>query len=206
MALAPEHISWYHLTLEPNTVFHARPPAGLPGDELAADIQSAGAARLEDAGYRRYEVSAWAKPGKECRHNQNYWGFGDYLAAGAGAHGKSTTGTGIRRFERPANPEAYMQSLERGDRLESRSLSPEDVVFEYMLNGLRLRDGFSLTDFERATGQDRSVVTPVLERLTKDGLLELREADRLAPSERGFDFLNELLAAFLPASGRDQPV
>ncbi len=203
LSLSPEHISWYHLTLEPNTVFHARPPAGLPGDELAADIQTAGARRLGEAGFRQYEVSAWAKPGKECLHNRNYWSFGDYLAAGAGAHGKTTTVTGIRRFARPANPEAYMQSLERGDPLDTRALSPEDTVFEFMLNGLRLKEGFRLADFERLTGQDRAVVTATLDRLEEGGLLEAGDEDRIAPSARGFDFLNELLAAFLPASGRD---
>lgn len=206
VALGPEHVSWYHLTLEPNTVFHARPPAGLPGDELAADIQVAGARRLREAGFRQYEVSAWARNGRECRHNRVYWTFGDYLAAGAGAHGKITKREGIHRFERPANPEAYMQSLERGVALTSRPVRPADVVFEFMLNGLRLRDGFDLGDFERVTGQDRAVVGATLDRLMEAGLLEAREANRVAPSERGFDVLNEVLALFLPTSGRDQHV
>ena len=206
IALGPEHLSWYHLTLEPNTVFHARPPAGLPGDELAADIQMAGTERLRDAGFHQYEVSAWARGGRECRHNTVYWTFGDYLAAGAGAHGKITAADGIYRFERPANPEAYMQSLERGVPLGSRLVAPDDVVFEFMLNGLRLGNGIDLADFERLTGQDRSVVDPTLARLIAGGLLEAREATRVAPSERGFDVLNDVLAAFLPASRRDPAV
>ncbi len=201
--LAPEHVSWYHLTLEPNTVFQARPPAGLPDDELAADIQAAGAERLVAAGFHQYEVSAWARPGRECRHNRVYWGFGDYLAAGAGAHGKVTGAGGIQRFERPANPEAYMRSLEQDGELAPRTVLPEDVVFEFMLNALRLREGFSLDDFERVTGQDRTVVTITLERLAEAGLVERREPARVAPSSRGYDVLNELLAAFLPPARRD---
>lgn len=203
VALGPEHVSWYHLTLEPNTVFHARPPAGLPGDELAADIQQAGAARLDAAGFRQYEVSAWARNGRECRHNGIYWTFGDYLAAGAGAHGKITTRDGIHRYERPANPEAYMQSLEREGGISLRAVSPEDVVFEFMLNALRLRDGFELGHFERATGQDRTAVGATLDRLIEAGLLEARATNRVAPSRRGFDVLNNVLAAFLPDPGRN---
>ncbi len=218
VALSPEHISWYHLTLEPNTVFHARPPAGLPNEELAADIQIAGAERLVEGGFRQYEVSAWARSGRECRHNLNYWTFGDYLAAGAGAHGKITTAAGIERFERPANPEAYMQLLEqsleqnleqspeRREALTSRPVAAGDVIFEFMLNALRLKDGFSLGDFERATGQDRTVLTSTLGRLTEAGLVEAREGGRVLPSERGYDVLNELLAAFLPVSERGQRV
>ncbi len=205
-ALAPEHVSWYHLTLEPNTVFHARPPAGLPGDELATDIQLAGAERLGEAGYLQYEVSAWARPGRGCAHNLNYWNFGDYLAAGAGAHGKITTAAGVHRFERPAHPEGYMQTLERGAPLVPRAVVSDDLVFEFMLNALRLRDGFGLAEFERRTGLARTALEPALGELSAAGLLENRGDDRIAPSERGFDLLNDLLAAFLPASGRDQGV
>ena len=114
IALGPEHLSWYQLTLEPNTVFHARPPGNLPDDETAWEIQQQGQAVLEAAGFRQYEVSAWAQPGRECRHNLNYWRFGDYLAVGAGAHAKVTADSEPLRYQKPANPLGYMAAMERG--------------------------------------------------------------------------------------------
>ncbi|NQV85914.1 MAG: radical SAM family heme chaperone HemW, partial [Woeseiaceae bacterium] len=107
IALDPAHISWYQLTLEPNTIFHARPPANLPDDDLAFEIQDCGQELLAAAGYRQYEVSAYARDGRHCRHNLNYWQFGDYLAVGAGAHGKLTSSGGVQRYQKPANPLMY---------------------------------------------------------------------------------------------------
>ncbi len=200
VALGPEHISWYHLTLEPNTVFYARPPAGLPGESLAADIQEAGAAALTAAGYAQYEVSAWAQAGRRCQHNLNYWRFGDYLAAGAGAHGKLTQPDGVYRFARPANPQAYMAALESGTadpglaRVEQR-----DIVFEYMLNAFRLRAGFDLAQFENTTGLSRREVEPALRELEARRLLSFAGASRLRPTEQGFRFVDDLVGYFLPA-------
>ena len=200
--LSPEHISWYHLTLEPNTVFHARPPDNLPGEELAADIQDAGARRLAAAGYEQYEVSAWSRPGRRCRHNLNYWKFGDYLAAGAGAHGKISRADGVCRFERPANPRAYMAALCSRSAIEPRPVSEPDVIFEFMLNALRLTSGFELGHFERTTGQPRSRVEPTLESLARRGLIDGLAAGKVVPTERGFRYLNELMSTFLPATER----
>lgn len=197
--LEPEHLSWYHLTLEPNTVFHTRPPQGLPGETLAADIQDAGAARLGDLGYERYEVSAWSKPGYRCRHNLNYWEFGDYLAAGAGAHGKLSSATGIARIVRPANPEAYMRSTEAAVPIEPAVVSAADLVFEYMLNALRLTQGFNMSDFAGRTGLDRRAIESGLARLEARELVSRDDnGEKYTPTVRGFDHLNELMATFLP--------
>ena len=198
--LEPEHIAWYRLTLEPNTVFHARPPAGLPDEDTAAAIQDAGEAALTRLGYSQYEVSAWARaPRHRSRHNLNYWTFGDYLAAGAGAHGKLTLATGIGRYARVAHPEAYMRAMERGEaapRLEP--VTAAALRFEYMLNALRLVEGLCLPDFVARTGLDAGQVVPVLEGLADRRLL-YREADgRYRPSAAGRARLNDLMAEFLP--------
>ena len=198
--LDPEHISWYHLTLEPNTVFHARPPAGLPDDDAAAAIQQAGEHELSKLGYSQYEVSAWARtPAHRSRHNLNYWTFGDYLAAGAGAHGKLTHAGGIGRYARNANPEAYMRSMERGDTAVALDPVPAaELGFEYMLNALRLPGGVRLADFSARTGLDSGRILPALERLLERKLL-CREADEIyRPSRAGWARLNDLMAEFLP--------
>lgn len=198
-ALEPEHLSWYHLTLEPNTVFHARPPEGLPGDSLAADIQDAGAARLVEHGFEQYEVSAWARGGRSCRHNLNYWQFGDYLAAGAGAHGKVTLKDGIRRYARPANPEAWMQALEApGPQLETAPVAADDLVFEFMLNALRLTSGFDASLFERSTGLSSAALDDRWAELRERGLVDRDAGGHFRPSAKGFAHLNSLMAAFLP--------
>ncbi len=198
--LGPEHISWYHLTLEPNTVFHARPPAGLPDEDTAAAIQDAGEAGLTRLGYTRYEVSAWSRtPAHQSRHNLNYWTFGDYLAAGAGAHGKLTRADGVGRYARAAHPEAYMQAMERGDvAVELDPVTADDLCFEYMLNALRLPGGVRLADFRARTGLDSGRVVPVLERLAARRLLRREEADVYRPSAAGWARLNDLIAEFLP--------
>src|SRR4029078_8346813 len=150
LAFSPTHLSLYHLTLEPNTLFHRYPPP-LPDDETAADIEDAFRSKLSAAGYRHYETSASARPGRQCRHNLNYWRFGDYLGIGAGAHGKATVDAAVIRTEKPRSPRAY---LEGGGRQAAtrRPVPASELPFEFMLNALRLSEGFTLDDFERETG------------------------------------------------------
>ena len=199
--LEPSHISWYQLTLEPNTVFFARPPAGLPDGERASDIQDAGAALLEDAGFRPYEVSAWARPGKECRHNLNYWQFGDYLAAGAGAHGKITDRDGVLRYRKVANPLQYMEKMEAGEHGAEAEVPEEStVLFEFMLNALRLAEGFSEALFEQRTGLPAARLAAEAETAIARGLIERRADGRWQPTALGRRFLNDLQAEFLRES------
>ena len=198
VALGPEHISWYQLTLEPNTVFHARPPAGLPGEEAAWDIQSAGAAVLRDAGYAQYEVSAGAKAGLRSRHNLNYWQFGDYLAVGAGAHGKVTEAGSIHRYIKPANPKSYAEFVRSGATEPGERVSGENLVFEFMLNALRLVDGFDEAAFEQRTGLSREILASQSERALEKGLIRRIDGGIWRPTELGRRFLNDLQAEFLP--------
>jgi oxygen-independent coproporphyrinogen-3 oxidase len=197
VVLAPEHISQYQLTLEPNTLFHARPPE-LPDEDSAAAMQEATAEALAAAGYVRYEVSAWARPGAECRHNLNYWRYGDYLGVGAGAHGKITrTEEGrILRTRNFRHPDAYMQA---GDPLEELTeVAPRDRVFEFMLNVLRLADGFDTALFESRTGMPAGVLAPALARADDLGLVEACGNAAWRPTLRGLQFLNDLQILFLP--------
>ena len=195
LALRPAHLSRYQLTLEPGTVFHNRPPP-LPDDDLAFSMQQDGDARLASAGFTQYEVSAYAKPGRQCRHNLNYWRFGDYVGIGAGAHGKATAGGAVIRTEKPRSPRAYLAG---GGRLGAirRAVPAAELPFEFMLNALRLAEGFSLSDFERTTGLSAATVLPRLGDFAKRGLVEAG-AGRYRASELGFRFLNDLLAGFLP--------
>ena len=197
----PAHISRYQLTLEPNTVFHARPPAGLPDEELAWDMQDAGAERLGAAGFRQYEVSAWARDGRECRHNLNYWQFGDYLAAGAGAHGKVSDRDGVLRYRKVANPLQYMQAMEAGEHGTEAEVPDEPgVLFEFMLNALRLVDGFTETQFEARTGLPAARLGEAAEKLLTRGLIERSHDGRWRPTDLGRRFLNDLQAEFLRES------
>lgn len=190
----PAHISYYQLTLEPNTLFAACPPR-LPEDELCWDMQKQGEALLPAAGLRRYEVSAFARRGRECRHNLNYWRFGDYLGIGAGAHGKLTLGTGVRRRTRARQPKRYLA----GPRLAGEHyLTASDLVFEYFLNALRLVDGFRREEFEARTGLSWDTVEVRVATAQRDGLLEFAEG-RWRPSPLGWRFHNDLQARFLPA-------
>jgi oxygen-independent coproporphyrinogen-3 oxidase len=207
IGFSPQHISWYQLTLEPNTVFHARPPPGLPDEQLTAAIEEQGYELLAAAGFRRYETSAFAKAGYRCRHNLNYWQFGDYLAAGAGAHGKLTDDGGrVRRYRKPAHPVSYMRAIETGlldDHMQE--LAPPDVAFEYMLNALRLTDGFTRADFLARTGLSWNRVAAGIARAVSLGLLSPEEHEAgggalFRPTERGNRFLNDLQALFLPAT------
>ena len=195
LALGPAHLSRYQLTLEPGTVFHARPPP-LPDDDLAFAMQQDGDARLAAAGFAQYEVSAYSRPGRQCRHNLNYWRFGDYLGIGAGAHGKATAGGAVVRTEKPRSPRAYLAG---GGRLGSirRAVPVAELPFEFMLNGLRLVEGFRIADFERATGLPAATVTGKLAEYAAKGLVHPEDGGYRATS-LGLRFLNDLLAGFLP--------
>jgi oxygen-independent coproporphyrinogen-3 oxidase len=195
LALGPAHLSRYQLTLEPGTVFHARPPP-LPDDDLAFAMQQDGEARLAAAGFVQYEVSAYARPGRECRHNLNYWRFGDYLGIGAGAHGKATVGVAVMRTEKPRSPRAYLAG---GGRLGAirRAVQASELPFEFMLNALRLAEGFRIADFERVTGLPAATVTGKLAEYAVKGLVHAEDG-RYRATDLGFRFLNDLLAGFLP--------
>jgi oxygen-independent coproporphyrinogen-3 oxidase len=200
IALGPAHLSHYQLTLEPGTVFERRPPP-LPDEETAYAMQLACQARLDAAGYRQYEVSAYASRGRECRHNLNYWRFGDYLGIGAGAHGKLTdVGTGeLVRTARLRQPARYLVAADGQARLEStQCVAPAERVFEYFLNVLRLREGFDVAGFTSGTGLPWSAAASTVELAEARGLLYRCPGDRWAPTERGSQFLNDLQALFLP--------
>jgi oxygen-independent coproporphyrinogen-3 oxidase len=197
LALEPPHVSYYQLTLEPNTVFHARPPDGLPDDNLAWAMQLQGQSALTQAGYRQYEVSAFARPGHQCRHNLNYWQFGDYLAAGAGAHGKLTGPDGrIQRYDKTAHPMAYIEAIENGADVTVRPVATADVAFEFMLNALRLIDGFPGSLYAERTGHDLASVAE-FEAALADGLIEASAGGNWRPTADGFRWLNDLQARFL---------
>ncbi len=199
ISLGPAHLSAYHLTLEPNTPFAAAPPP-LPDDDAAADMQLMAEATLAGAGYRHYETSAFALPGQECVHNLNYWTFGDYLGLGAGAHGKLSQHDRIERQARSKHPQAYMDAVLGESETswnETRRLTRSDRVFEFMMNALRLTQGFDPRLFEARTGLPLRVAETALQAAEARGLL-LRTPDNIRPSEQGRHFLNELLQMFLP--------
>jgi oxygen-independent coproporphyrinogen-3 oxidase len=198
IAARPTHLSHYQLTLEPNTPFAAAPPP-LPEDEACWDMQEAAAERLAAAGLRQYEVSAWSLPGHESRHNLNYWRFGDYLGIGAGAHGKLSLPARdeVRRIVKVRHPRRYLA----GERIARDEAVPRsDLPFEYLLNALRLRDGFSLEHLEALTGVHREAVAAPLAEALERGLLEAA-GDGYRPTELGWRFGNDLQAIFLPSSG-----
>jgi oxygen-independent coproporphyrinogen-3 oxidase len=198
--LGPVHISWYQLTLEPNTIFHVRPPADLPDEETAYEIQDIGAALLCASGYEQYEVSAWARGGRYCRHNVNYWQFGDYLAVGAGAHGKFTRSQEVLRYRKPANPLQYMNLMETGDvEATAEVIAEPDLLFEFMLNALRLTQGFSEQQFVERTGLSVDVLERASASARSKGLLTCTEERIWKPTPLGRRFLNDLQSEFLPA-------
>ncbi|MFY9511303.1 MAG: radical SAM family heme chaperone HemW [Rubrivivax sp.] len=198
LSYQPPHLSVYHLTMEPNTVFASRPPQGLPDDDLASDMLDLIAERTAAAGLSRYEVSAFARPGHRCTHNLNYWQFGDYLGLGAGAHGKLSFPERILRQARWREPAAYMAKALAGNAVSNDTeVAASDLPFEFMLNVLRLKDGFERTLFAERTGlPSRSIDAGVAQALQR-GLLEERESGVLAPTVRGFDFLSDLQQIFL---------
>jgi putative oxygen-independent coproporphyrinogen III oxidase len=193
----PEHISWYQLTIEPNTVFYSRPPA-LPEDEILADIQDAGQELLAQAGFRQYEVSAYARPGRQSLHNLNYWQFGDYLGIGAGAHGKiSYPEEQIIRYRKTRKPADYLHA-EKPFTAGSEPVPLEQQPLEFMMNALRLVDGVPRSFFAERTQLSDSALAPHLPALIAKGLLTGDPA-RLQPTALGLRFLNDILAAFAEA-------
>ena len=197
------HLSAYHLTLEPNTLFYRDPPP-LPDGELAADMQELIEQRLAAGGYINYETSAFASRGRECRHNLNYWRFGDYLGIGAGAHSKLSFPDRIVRQARYKQPREYLQKTAAGTPVrEEHALAHTDLGFEFMMNALRLAEGFEVALFAERTGLALAAVERPLQEAERRGLIR-RDHVRIAPTERGQRFLNDLLQLFLPAGGSDR--
>jgi putative oxygen-independent coproporphyrinogen III oxidase len=201
IALGVPHISAYHLTLEPDTHFHRFPPQ-LPDEDAAADMQDAIEQALAQGGYGHYETSAFAKPGQRARHNLNYWTFGDYIGIGAGAHAKISLPDRILREQRQRKPATYMRGALEGNAIdESRVVEDAELPFEFMLNALRLVDGFPLDLFTQRTGLPVTAITAELDRAETDGLAERTHA-HVRPTLRGRRFLNELMQRFLPSQAR----
>jgi oxygen-independent coproporphyrinogen-3 oxidase len=198
LALGPTHLSHYQLTLEPNTEFAKRPPA-LPDDEVAAAIEEAAEARLGAAGFAHYETSAHARPGRRCRHNLNYWTFGDYLGIGAGAHGKLTRPDGtILRTAKIKAPQHYLGRWASGQAFGSVAAVPlSERPYEFMLNALRLADGFDLGLFRDRTGLDPAEIAEPLAQGIERGWLA-RDGDHVAPTALGRRFLNDVIQLFMP--------
>ncbi|HQU15213.1 MAG: YggW family oxidoreductase [Chromatiales bacterium 21-64-14] len=198
-ALSPTHISLYQLTLEPNTRFHRYPPA-LPGDDSVWTMQRSGQMQLAEAGFPQYEVSAYARPGRRCRHNVNYWEFGDYIGIGAGAHGKRTElpDWTVNRRWKPRQPRDYLSRAADGEPLaEERRLDSGDLILEFMMNALRLTGGFPAALFEARTGLPFAAVAGPLAGAAAAGLVAVGP-ERVTPTEQGRRFLNDLLMFFMP--------
>ncbi|MCK0510253.1 radical SAM family heme chaperone HemW [Aromatoleum buckelii] len=196
LATGATHLSCYQLTLEPNTPFHHAPPP-LPDTDTAADMQDAIEARLAGVGFRHYETSAFARPGEECRHNLNYWTFGDYLGVGAGAHGKLSSFEGIVREMRHKHPGRYLDAAKSRDFVqERRSVGVAELPFEFMMNALRLTGGVPPRLFVERTGLPLAVIEDELKTAREQGLVEVTP-DVIRPTERGRHFLNDLLTLFL---------
>ena len=195
LKLGVSHLSWYQLTIEPNTHFHKAPPE-LPSEETLAEIQTQGLAAIAAAGLSPYEVSAYAVPGEESRHNLNYWRFGDYLALGAGAHGKITLGNDILRYQKTRLPDHYLQRP--GSRTaQQHQVLREDRAFEFAMNTLRLHEGFSPAQFESRTDLPFSDILPIVHGLFEDGLV-VERGEHFACSETGRRYLDDVVARFLP--------
>lgn len=197
IAFGPQHLSAYHLTLEPNTVFYSRPPV-LPDDDIAAAMQEGIEAELAVAGYEHYETSAFARKNRRCRHNLNYWLFGDYLGIGAAAHGKLTAHNRILRQVKSRQPKAYMEQAMAGNAVEEQhEVASQELPFEFMMNALRLTDGFPSELLAARTGLSRAATLAALEEAQRRGLIE-RDAEHIRPTLLGRRFLNDLLQLFLP--------
>lgn len=196
LAFAPPHISIYHLTVEPNTFFAKHPPV-LPEEDDAYAMLDRITELTAAAGMDRYEVSAYARPGHRCLHNLNYWKFGDYLGIGAGAHSKLSFAHRVVRQVRFREPRLYMDKALAGTPVaQDNEVSRADLPFEFMLNALRLREGFKLQDFAEKTGLPLTAIQAGLDEAERKGLIE-RDFARVKPTERGFDFLNDLQTMFL---------
>jgi oxygen-independent coproporphyrinogen-3 oxidase len=202
--LEPAHLSWYELTIEPNTWFYRHPPQ-LPDDTALWDMQLAGRALLEQNGYARYEVSAWSQPGRQCRHNLNYWQFGDYLGIGAGAHGKITNAATqkINRRTKIRHPKQYLDA--KAFASSCKELTANDVALEFVMNALRLDAGFSTALFTATTGLPVTTIADAATAAMDAGLL-VSEDNSLRASERGQRYLNELLQYWLPETSDNAQV
>ncbi|AQZ94297.1 radical SAM family heme chaperone HemW [Halopseudomonas phragmitis] len=195
IALGPEHLSWYQLTLEPNTVFYSQPPQ-LPEDDILWDIQEAGQARLAEHGYAQYEVSAYARAQRRARHNLNYWQYGDFIGIGAGAHGKQTHPDGrIERYWKTRLPKDYLNP-DKSFRAGHRLLEPDELPFDFLMNALRLVDGVPSAWYSERTGQTLDSIANQLDDAVIRGLLQPWQ-QQLHTTERGRLFLNDLLQRFL---------
>ena len=198
LALEPPHLSIYHLTLEPNTLFAKFPPKALPDDDTAFDMLDLITARTATAGMERYEVSAFARSGHRCEHNLNYWQFGDYLGIGAGAHSKLSFPHRVIRQTRFRDPDSYVARALAGHAItQDEEVTRDQLPFEFMLNATRLKEGFELTRFSERTGLSLSALQRGLDQAERQGLLA-RDFARVWPTERGFDFLSDLQGLFLP--------
>lgn len=198
LAHEPPHLSLYHLTIEPNTFFHRYPPA-LPDDDTAAAMQEAIEERTARAGYAHYETSAYAQPGRRSRHNLNYWTFGDYLGIGAGAHSKISFADRVTRQARFRQPREYMTRTKQGNAVQTEhTIDASDLPFEFMMNALRLNEGFSLSLFEERAGLPLTQVLLGLDQAERRGLVT-RDHVRVVPTALGRRFLNDLVQLFLPA-------
>ncbi len=212
VGLAPAHVSHYQLTLEANTVFAARPPGDIPGEDLAWDMQEHCQALLAQAGYAQYEVSAYARPGRQCAHNLNYWRYGDYLGIGAGAHGKITLGAeqAILRRWKVRHPTAWLAAAGTGAAIGGdERIAPAQRPFEFMLNALRLVEGFPLSGFQARCGLAPGAIEPALAQAVDRGWLVV-DGDRVVPTALGRRFGNDVIALFLvdadsPGTGRSAP-
>ena len=201
--LGSPHISIYHLTIEPNTVFAKFPPT-VPDEDSAYEMLDLVTNSAALAGLQRYEVSAYARPGHRCWHNLNYWQFGDYLGIGAGAHRKLSFAHRVLRQARHRDPRSYMEKAMAGNAVASSTeVARADLPFEFMLNALRLKEGFELTQFTQRTGLAINSIDAALQEAEKRGLIA-RSLTHVKPTDRGFDFLNDLQTLFLPGSGRGQ--
>lgn len=203
IALRPEHLSWYELTIEPNTWFYQHPPTR-PDDATRWTMQTEGQTRLEQAGYHRYEVSAFATDGRQCRHNLNYWQFGDYLGIGAGAHAKisDAAGQSITRTARLRHPRRYIDAAATAKCIDvTTTLSPGDAILEYIMNGLRLDAGFSAGEFTASTGLPYAMIEARIRQALQANWLVL-EDERIRTTDRGQRYLDEFLQQWLPESSR----
>ena len=197
LSVGPEHLSWYQLTIEPNTRFYRDPPL-LPVEDTLASVEREGGAMLADGGFRRYEVSAYAREERACRHNLGYWHFGDYLALGAGAHGKITQSDGgIWRYAKTRQPEAYLTAKPGQHTSKRRLLAAEELPGEFMLNALRLDAGVAVAHFSRATGLPLDTIRPTVAALVDEGLL-VPDTGLLRATALGQRFLDDVVGRFFP--------
>ena len=196
---SPHHISCYQLTIEPDTYFYHHPPS-LPSDDEKWEIQLAIQSLLNEARYYQYEISAYAKPDRQCKHNLNYWQFGDYIGIGAGAHSKISFSNRVIRTQKVSNPNTYMKLVSTSDQIvEVQELSNEDVRFEFLLNALRLKNGFSTSLLRHRTGQSLEKLMADFDQLQREGLLRFDKL-HVRTTERGYRYLDDVLQRLLPHS------